>query len=1110
MKTSTIGSLWNDLLRKMAWICCILLLLFPLSMLAQQPAASLSQVRNGTASNPISPGNWVNGNVGAQQGHYVEGNSIPYRVVMTDLEPGTLVELEIEYDITHSYKHAIDFITTYNNLEPHLSVLGHDPEDIYPTIDYETLWPAGTAPEDQALIPTPNSTGSPVAGEPAATFDAQPDSLKQMSLWGGTFAAVDPVEYILQGDLTGQNSATSVMIRFTPAMSTAILSWGGHIAKQDTWGVGNSAVDINGSPYHTRLLDWNLNNLGNQDRSLNADAVTDIPACDFSGPAFLCSDTEGIYSADSLSPDWTYSWTIDPNGTNAYFVGDSTGSTVTINSGDQAGSFTVNLTVSQLFQGVMVTNTCSQVVNVAAGPSCSITGPSVVCPGGSAIFSGPSATAVNSASNASRSLILPTVITSYSWSITGDGTINGPTDQQTVTVDADLTCPGSYTLTLTVTDDQGCSSTCSMTVSVDDDQAPVISGVGADETIDCQMTPVFSDPTATDDCDDDPTLTYEDITTPGSCPQEYSITRTWTATDDCGNTATASQTITVEDNTAPVITGVDPDTTIYCADPMVFSDPVATDDCDPNPVITFNDVTTPGNCPQEYSVTRTWTATDACGNSSTAAQTINVVDDTAPVITGVGPDTTIVCPDTPEFPVASATDQCDRNPSLSYVTDTIPGSCPDEYTLIRTWTAEDDCGNISTATQTIIRLPNPEPEILGYEGLESGTIIDTITGDCEGVTIPFPEINTPCGPADVYYERSDGGLWSDPYMPGTTTEVCYWGVNPCGFSTDTLCLLVTVDECPDFFCSLTQGFYGNPGGMYCDSLTTEQLLDSLLAEGNLVVGSNGNTMTFYAGDAQCIMDLLPGGGPAKTISGANDCVSHPGIQIKQGEIFNILLAQTITLGLNLRLDDNLGSLEISSDTLVTAPSSGCIGEGDTIAGDWTKYAFPLDVYNELTQNGTVTATVSDLFDLANDALGGQPVSSSLGSIAQAVDLFNVAFDECRFGYFQVEPQTANAPAGPIVGEDLSNGNLDVDMAVYPNPFRNSTKIEFTSQADQRISMEVYSLTGVKVAGLFEANVEAGRTYTIHYNGEDNIRQATYILLIRSENGVKYQRIMMIR
>ena len=42
------------------------------------------------------------------------------------------------------------------------------------------------------------------------------------------------------------------------------------------------------------------------------------------------------------------------------------------------------------------------------------------------------------------------------------------------------------------------------------------------------------------------------------------ITRTWTFTDACGNTATATQTITVHDQTAPVFATAPGDITVEC------------------------------------------------------------------------------------------------------------------------------------------------------------------------------------------------------------------------------------------------------------------------------------------------------------------------------------------------------------------------------------------------------------------------------------------------------------------------------------------------------------------------------------------------------------------
>jgi len=206
--------------------------------------------------------------------------------------------------------------------------------------------------------------------------------------------------------------------------------------------------------------------------------------------------------------------------------------------------------------------------------------------------------------------------------LVSDNTVPGP-------------CPGTFAETKCwrANDCSGnLSAIVCQTITVHDVTPPVIASLPAPTTINCPATPSFTQATATDACDPSVTLTSADVTTPGNCPGNYSVTRTWTATDDCGNTSTASQTINVHDITAPVIASLPAPTTINCPATPSFTQATATDACDPSVTLTSADVTIPGNCPGNYSVTRTWTATDDCGNTSTASQIINVHDITAPVI----------------------------------------------------------------------------------------------------------------------------------------------------------------------------------------------------------------------------------------------------------------------------------------------------------------------------------------------------------------------------------------------------------------------------------------------------------------------------------------------
>src|SRR4029078_9124164 len=175
------------------------------------------------------------------------------------------------------------------------------------------------------------------------------------------------------------------------------------------------------------------------------------------------------------------------------------------------------------------------------------------------------------------------------------------------------------------------------------------------------------------------TITFADATTPGTCTGTFSTTRTWTATDDCGNTATCSATIMVWDTTPPTITCATQVTPVDCPNAPVFAAPTATDACDASVTITFADVSTPGTCTGTYSTTRTWTATDDCGNTATCSGTIVVQDTTPPTITCATQVTPVDCPNAPVFTAPTATDACDASVTITFADVSTPGTCTGTY-----------------------------------------------------------------------------------------------------------------------------------------------------------------------------------------------------------------------------------------------------------------------------------------------------------------------------------------------------------------------------------------------------------------------------------------------
>ena len=105
-----------------------------------------------------------------------------------------------------------------------------------------------------------------------------------------------------------------------------------------------------------------------------------------------------------------------------------------------------------------------------------------------------------------------------------------------------------------------------------------------------------------------------------------------------GNTgccATAVVYVTFDDEVPPTFGNLPVDITLGFDDELILPANVfAFDNC-PTVDLSLEEVSTQNNsdCGQyDYLITRTWTATDQCGNSTSHAQTINVIDKTAPDI----------------------------------------------------------------------------------------------------------------------------------------------------------------------------------------------------------------------------------------------------------------------------------------------------------------------------------------------------------------------------------------------------------------------------------------------------------------------------------------------
>ena len=430
--------------------------------------------------------------------------------------------------------------------------------------------------------------------------------------------------------------------------------------------------------------------------------------------------------------------------------------------------------------------------------------------------------------------------------------------------------------------------------------------------------------------------------------------------------------------------------------------------------------------------------------------------------------------------------------------DYAPGTISENTQFKRIVSAGSACSNSTSAIVTISISPESQVYAISATNFcmsapNTGTVklMDSYPGvsyqlknAADNSDVQPPQIGT--GDALTWTELAAGTY----YVYGT-------GLGPTFCTSQTANVTVREFDCSVFY-TLTQGYYGGKNGKSCIGSNPVNTIKYLLGTTDLITGST-NSVTVPATNEGAIKlnQIMPGGNTPDALPAGNciittGCFVSPTYLTQQGRINNILLSQTITLGLNVRWNNGeLLLFPIKSGYLTTQKMKGC---------------FPNAVLVEVCESGTISsiqmsqnvvdylgsnATVADLLQLANDVLGGTKIPGvdgvpSYADVNAAVDCINKSFDEGRrfLNYFETQ-QTCEllfpSPALPtgtttttttaLSGREATN---TITVTAFPNPFSDNISFEIDAKQTGKALLEVYSVTGQKLKTVYNGNINAGR------------------------------------